>query len=189
MSSTARKLKLELFVFCLQTGHFLQRATPPSRWPAHNLWAPSRRRQPPVCLLLFRVTFLFVFAAHMCKNSPTFTCVEALIIQIFLFAFSWALREIQTRLFRGWSHAAKSVILHISLGFQSSCQSACKKNIYIYPLNSQWVLHFLRKSRSKDGRSHQNNVTEKTPWSFLQILSPRLKKTRLLDATGDKLGP
>lgn len=63
------------------------------RWPAaYNLWAPSRRRQPPVCLLLFRVApqffvcaracaCVFVFAARVCKNS--FTWVEALIKQDF----------------------------------------------------------------------------------------------------------
>lgn len=44
------------------------------RRPAHNLWALSRRRQPPVCLLLFRVTFLFVFAVLLCKNSPLHLC-------------------------------------------------------------------------------------------------------------------
>lgn len=62
----------------LQAGHFLQRALGAAarhrRRPAHNLWALSRRRQPPVCLLLFRVTFLFVFAVLLCKNSPLHLC-------------------------------------------------------------------------------------------------------------------
>lgn len=62
----------------LQAGHFLQHALGAAARhrprPAHNLWALSRRRQPPVCLLLFRVTFLFVFAVLLCKNSPLHLC-------------------------------------------------------------------------------------------------------------------
>lgn len=73
------------------------------RRPAHNLRSPGRSRQPPVCLLLSRVTFVFVFAAHMCKNS-----VEALIIQIFLFAPSWALLHTDATVQGATPHCKKS---------------------------------------------------------------------------------
>ncbi len=67
----------------------------------------SKPQQTASCLsLTIPCYFLFVFAEHMCKNSPFHLCwslnyTDFFSISLFFIRFSWALRCIQTRLFRG----------------------------------------------------------------------------------------
>lgn len=82
------------------SAHKRQAAARPRRRPVRNLWAPGRRRQPPVCPLVFSVNFCVCFlrAKIACSlNYVSFFLTLTSLVFVFFFFFAlldWVLKSL-----------------------------------------------------------------------------------------------